>query len=83
MLNKKEKRVLVTLDIVELILLFVGLILFTIIFKLVEEPMRYLFLIGDAYIVCSFSKTLTGLEELISKKETQTKTTKLAKEVSI
>ncbi len=82
MLNKKEKRVLVTLDTVELVLLFVGLILFTVIFKLVEEPMRYLFLVGDAYIVYAFSKTLTNLEELISKKEKK-QTTKVVTEVSI
>ena len=82
MLNKKEKRVLVTLDTVELVLLFVGLVLFTVIFKLVEEPMRYLFLVGDAYIVYASSKTLTNLEELISKKEKK-QNTKVVTEVSI
>lgn len=82
MLNKRERKVIIILDIIEILLLVVALIVFTSIFKLVEEPMRYLFLLGDAYVIYSFSKTLNNLEELINKKEKK-QTTKGITEVSI
>ena len=82
MLNKREKKTLITLDIVELILLLASLIVFTVIFKVVEEPIRYVFLFGDAYVIYSFSKTLNSLEKLLEKKEKE-KQTKVITEISI
>ena len=69
MLNKKEKRVIIALDIVEVLLLLTALIIFTIVFRIVEEPIRYLFLAGDLCIIYSFNKALNSLGELITKKE--------------
>ncbi len=82
MLNKKERKVIVALDIIEVLLLLVSLIIFTVVFKLVEEPIRYLFLIGDVYVIYSFNKSLNSLEELLNKKEKK-QTTKTITEVSI
>lgn len=69
MLNRKQTMVLTVLNVVELILLVVALITFTIIFKIVEEPMRYLFILGDIYVIYSFSKILSNLEKVMQKKQ--------------
>jgi hypothetical protein len=69
MLNRKQTMVLTVLNIVELILLVAALITFTIIFKIVEEPMRYLFILGDIYVIYSFSKILSNLEKIMQKKQ--------------
>ena len=82
MLNRKQTMVLTVLNVVELILLVAALITFTIIFKIVEEPMRYLFILGDIYVIYSFNKSLNSLEELLNKKEKK-QTTKAITEVSI
>ena len=69
MLNRKQTMVLTILNVVELILLVAALITFTIIFKIVEEPMRYLFILGDIYVIYSFSKILSNLEKIMQKKQ--------------
>lgn len=69
MLNRKQEMVLTILNVVELILLVAALITFTIIFKIVEEPMRYLFILGDIYVIYSFSKILSNLEKVMQKKQ--------------
>ena len=83
MLEKKQKRVLVILDVLELLLLLATLIIFTVVFKIVEEPIRYAFLIGDIFVITSFSKALTSLEEMIEKRKKQTKSTNVVSEISI
>ena len=69
MLNRKQTMVLTILNVVELILLVAALITFTIIFKIVEEPMRYLFILGDIYVIYSFSRILSNLEKIMQKKQ--------------
>lgn len=69
MLNRKQTMVLTVLNVVELILLVAALITFTIIFKIVEEPMRYLFILGDIYVIYSFSRILSNLEKIMQKKQ--------------
>lgn len=68
MLNRKQEIVLTILNIVELIILVTALITFTIVFKIVEEPMRYLFILGDIYVIYSFSKVLSNLEKTMQNK---------------
>ena len=69
MLNRKQTMVLTVLNVVELILLVAALITFTIIFKILEEPMRYLFILGDIYVIYSFSRILSNLEKIMQKKQ--------------
>lgn len=69
MLNRKQTMVLTVLNVIELILLVAALITFTIIFKIVEEPMRYLFILGDIYVIYSFSRILSNLEKIMQKKQ--------------
>ncbi len=83
MLNKKEKRVLMALDVIELILLLTALIIFTVIFRLVEEPIRYAFLVGDIFVIYAFSKALNNIEEMIDKKNKKTEKSKVIPEISI
>ena len=83
MLNKKEKRVLMALDVIELILLLAALIIFTVIFRLVEEPIRYVFLVGDIFVIYGFSKALNNIEEMIDKKNKKTEKSKVIPEISI
>ena len=83
MLNKREKKVLITLDIVELLLLFIALIIFTIVFKIVEEPIRYVFLIGDIFVITSFSKSLTRMEEMLETRKEIRKKSQLVSEISV
>ena len=83
MLNKKQKRVLITLDIVELIVLLITLIVFTVSFRLIEEPLRYVFLLGDIYVIYSFSKTLKRIEEVIEKRNSKKENSNIIPEISI
>lgn len=82
MLNKKQKKVLITLDIVELIVLLITLIIFTIAFRLIEEPVRYAFLLGDIYVIYSFSKALTSIENMLEKRNKKSNTSKVISEIS-
>ena len=68
MLNKKQKNILLFLDIVEVLLCLVALIIFTIIFRLDTSNIRYLFLLGDIYVIYSFSKALSSLEVKVQKR---------------
>ena len=63
MLNKKENKIVIGLDIVQLILLFFTLIVFTFVYKIVAEPVRYVFLLGDVFLIYGFSKTLESIEK--------------------
>ena len=67
MINK-ERKILVFLDLLELFLLLVALIIFTLIFCLDVEMTRYLFLLGDLYVLFSFSTTLSHLEGVMKKR---------------
>ena len=59
MLGKKEKSVLLLLDIIASIFNVVAIVLFTLVFRLETSYVRYLFLLGDCYVIYSFSKTLS------------------------
>ena len=67
-MNKKEQRTMLLLDIVEFLLSVIAIVVFTVIFRLETRIIRYLFLIGDFYVIYSFSKTISSLEEQIEKK---------------
>ena len=67
MLGKREKRVMLLLDIIEFVLSVVAIIIFTLIFRLETGAIRYLFLLGDCYVIYSFSKTISSLEEKVEK----------------
>ena len=87
MLNKKEKRSLLFLDIIEAILNIIAIAVFTLVFRLDKSYARYLFLLGDCYVIYSFSKTLSSLEAKIEKhfvkKNHKSINSKCAKELSI
>ncbi len=67
MLGKKEKGILLLLDIIESVLNIIAIIIFTLVFRLETSYVRYLFLLGDCYVIYSFSKTLSSLETKIEK----------------
>ena len=73
MLQKKEKQVLFFLEIVEFILSVLAIVIFTLIFRLETRSIRYLFLIGDIYVIYSFSKVVSSLETKIEKKSVVSK----------
>ena len=54
---------LVIIDVCELIILFFMLFVLTIIFKVVIDDIRYLFLIGDIIVIGLFSKTINNFEK--------------------
>ena len=87
MLNKKEKKTLFLLDIIESILNIIAIAIFTLVFRLETSYVRYLFLLGDCYVIYSFSKTLSSLETKIEKfvtvKKQQKNETNCAKELSV
>jgi len=68
MLNEKEKKTLFFLEIVEFILSMVAIVIFTLIFRLEVRAIRYLFLLGDIYVIYSFAKTIPSLEAKIEEK---------------
>lgn len=70
MLNTKQKLILTILNVIELFLLVIALIILTIVFKIVEEPIRYLFMFGNVYVIYSFSKSLANLENIVQRNET-------------
>ena len=70
MLNTKQKLILTILNVIELFLLVIALIILTIVFKIVEEPIRYLFILGNIYVIYSFSKSLSNFENIIQRNET-------------
>ena len=87
MLGKKEKGVLLLLDIIESILNIIAIVICTLIFRLETSYVRYLFLLGDCYVIYSFSKTLSSLETKIEKhfavKKQKRAKTSCVKELSV
>ncbi len=77
MLNKKQKKSLFILDIIEFIFSVIAIIIFTLIFRLDESNIRYLFLLGDFYVIYSFSKTISSLETKIQKSNIKKSISKL------
>ncbi len=71
-MNKKEQKTMFILDVVELILSIIAIVIFTLIFRLETHNIRYLFLIGDFYVVYSFSKTISSVEKQIEEKRIKT-----------
>ena len=61
-MKDKQKKTLIILDIVEIILCFVGVFVFSLLFKLDTSMIRYLFLVGDIYVIYSGYQTLSSLE---------------------
>lgn len=58
----KKKKLLVVLDIIGIILCVIGVLVLTFIFKIVNNDMRYLFLLGDVVIFVLFSSCINSLE---------------------
>ncbi len=73
-MKDKQKKTLIILDIVEVILCFVGVFVFSLLFKLDTSIIRYLFLVGDIYVIYSGYQALSALEEKV-----QTRVVKNAK----
>ena len=67
MLNNKEKVFLFFLDVVEFIFSLIAIVIFTLIFRLEVGVVRYLFLMGDVYVIYSFAKTIPSVEKKIEK----------------
>ena len=65
MLDKKKTRLMFFLEIVEFILSIIAIIVFTIVFRLETSVIRYLFLLGDVYVIYSFSKAIPNMEAKI------------------
>ncbi len=63
----KKSKILVGLDIVELVLCFIGIFILTMMFKIDNSIFRYLFLLGDLIIFIIFSSCLNNLEEDLRK----------------
>jgi len=87
MFQKKQKSVLLLLSVIEVILSILCIMILTLIFRFETTEIRYLFLLGDLYVIYSFSKTLSGLETKIEKnfvKSSQYKTeSKCIKKMSV
>ena len=62
----KEKNI--WLDIIQLVLYFVVLIIFTIIFRLEKSQIKYIFVVGDFYVIYSISKVISVLERKTKKR---------------
>ena len=65
MLTKKQKIIIKSLSIIELLLAVVGVFVLTVVFKLVDDNMRYFFLLGDIFIIINFSNTIGDIEKNI------------------
>ncbi len=53
------------LEIMEFILSIIAIIVLTMVFRFEKSFIRYLFLIGDIYVIYSFSKTISNMETKI------------------
>ena len=67
-MNKKRTSIMFALEILEFILSVLAIIVFTIVFRLESSNIRYLFLLGDVYVIYSFSKTISSVETKIESK---------------
>jgi len=87
MLSPKEKKKLFILDIIESVMSIIAIVIITLIFRLETSYVRYLFLLGDCYVIYSFAKTLSSLEAKIEKhvlmNKRKAKDTDCMKELSI
>ncbi len=64
-MNKVKSNLIFILDIIEFMLSVIAIVAFTIVFRLESSVIRYLFLLGDVYVIYSFSKTISSLETKI------------------
>lgn len=62
MLSKKQQKILMVLDVIELILCFGSVLVLTLMFRLVDNNLRYLFLLGVVVILFEFSYILSHME---------------------
>lgn len=67
MLDRKQIKTLIIFQIIKLLIFLASISLLTIGFKALNNIFRYLFLIGDIFIIYFFSKSLTELEKRIQK----------------
>lgn len=65
---EKGKKLFIILDIVEVVLCFVAVFVFSLIFRLETSMIRYLFLVGDIYAIYTGYQTLSKLEDKLPKK---------------
>ena len=63
MLNKKENIIIKILTVLELIISFVGVIILTIVFKMVDNNIRYLFVLGAFLLIVNFNRTMNYFEK--------------------
>ena len=68
MINQRDKKIMIALDVLEIILSLIAFSLFTFIFLIESTMIRFLFLIGDLYVVYSFTKTLSSLQNKVEKR---------------
>ena len=57
----EDKKIFV-LTIIEYLISLVAIAIFTLIFRLEESNIRYLFFIGDIYVIGSFTKSLSNFK---------------------
>ena len=64
-MNRVKTNIIFILDIIEFMLSVIAIAVFTMVFRLESSIIRYLFLLGDVYVIYSFSKTISSLETKI------------------
>ena len=64
-MNRVKTNIIFILDIIEFMLSVIAIAVFTMVFRLESSILRYLFLLGDVYVIYSFSKTISSLETKI------------------
>ena len=64
-MNRVKTNIIFILDIIEFMLSVIDIAVFTMVFRLESSIIRYLFLLGDVYVIYSFSKTISSLETKI------------------
>ena len=64
-MNRVKTNIFFILDIIEFMLSVIAIAVFTMVFRLESSIIRYLFLLGDVYVIYSFSKTISSLETKI------------------
>ncbi len=67
-MNRVKTNIFFILDIIEFMLSVIAIAVFTMVFRLESSIIRYLFLLGDVYVIYSFSKTISSLETKIEEK---------------
>ena len=76
-MNQKQRKILCMLDFLECGLCLIAVMIFTLIFRLETTNIRYLFLMGDCYVIYSFSKAISSLESKMQKRVLKNKETKV------